>query len=143
MSLIKWSPFFFEPMDGMDRFMDDAGSLVPRSGSSIAPPVDMYETKDSLVVETPLAGVDPKQLEISIENGVLSIRGSSERRTEVDEKNYYRKEVRYGSMFRQIPLPTRVVEDKAEASFDNGLLKITIPKASATSSIKVEVKDKK
>ena len=87
MSLIKWSPFFFEPMDGMDRFMDDAGSLVPRSGSSIAPPVDMYETKDSLVVETPLAGVDPKQLEISIENGVLSIRGSSERRTEVDEKN--------------------------------------------------------
>lgn len=142
MSLIKWSPFFFEPFEDMDKMFAGMPSGASRGSMSIVPPVDMYETADAVVVETPLVGVDPNQIEIAIDNNVLSIKGASERKTEVDDKNYYRKEVRYGSIFRQVALPTRVVEGKAEASFENGILKITVPKAEEKKAIKVEVKKK-
>lgn len=135
MSLIRWSPFFYEPFSS-----EGEESLQKFAGGSIVPPIDMYETKDAVVVETPLAGVDPNKVEISIENGMLTIKGSTERKTEVDEKNYYRKEVRSGTVFRQVTLPTHVVEGKAEASFDNGILKISMPKAEKNKSVKVEIK---
>lgn len=141
MALIKWSPFFFEPFDSMDKMFDDMqSSMTTRGGTSIIPPVDMYETAEAVVVEMPMPGVDPDKLEISIDNGVLSIRGTSERQTEVDDKNYYRKEVRTGSIFRQVALPARVQENQAQAGFENGILKITLPKAEERKAIKVEVK---
>lgn len=143
MSLIKWSPFapFFDQTD-MDKFFDDnQSSLAMRSAQSLVPPIDMYETDEAVVVETPMPGIDPKRLDISIENGILSIKGSSERKTEVDDKNYYRKEVRYGSVFRQIALPNRVEADKTEAVYEQGVLKLTMPKLSNDSgAIKVQVK---
>lgn len=126
----------------MDKMMEEMNGLVPRSQTGIVPPVDMYETETSLVVETPLPGVDPSKIELSIDNGILSIRGTSERKTEVDEKNYYRKEVRQGSIFRQIALPSRVEESQAQAAFENGILKITVPKKLEQKTIKVEVKKK-
>lgn len=142
MSLIKWSPFF-EPFEGMEKFFQDVNMVPSRGAASIVPPIDMYETKDAVVVETSLAGVDPNKIEIGIENSILSIKGASERKTEVDEKNYYRQEVRHGSIFRQIALPTRVEEGKAEATFENGILKISIPKkTSEQKAIKIEVKKK-
>jgi HSP20 family protein len=141
MSLIKWSPFFFDSFDDMEKMLAGMSSdLVRAPGTSIVPPVDMYETKDAVVVETPMAGVDPKKVEISIDNGLLSIKGSMERKTEVDDKNYYRKEVRSGSVFRQIALPTAVDGTKAEAAFENGILKIRIPKSDGENSIKINVK---
>ena len=142
MALIKWSPFF-EPFESnMDKMMEEMNGLIPRHQTGIVPPVDMYETETSLVVETPLPGVDPNKIELAIDNGILSIRGTSERKTEVDEKNYYRKEVRQGSIFRQIALPSRVEESQAEAAFENGILKITVPKKLEQKTIKVEVKKK-
>lgn len=141
MPIIKWSPFFVEPFDSMDKMFDDMQTaMTPRTGGSIIPPVDMYETAEAVVVETPMPGVDPDKLEIAINNGVLTIKGTSERKTEVDDKNYYRKEVRTGSIFRQVALPARVEEGQAQASFENGVLKITLPKAEACKAIKVEIK---
>ncbi len=142
MSLIKWSPFFFEPFDGMEKTFEEMNALMPRGQGNIVPPIDMYETKDAVVVETPLAGVDPSKVEISIENGMLTIKGTMERKTEVEDKNYYRKEMRSGSIFRQVALPARVEEGKAEASCDNGILKILMPKVEPKKPIKVEVKKK-
>lgn len=139
MALIKWSPFFFEPLGSMDSMLDDMG-LSKTPTSNIVPPVDLYETKDAIVAEIPLPGVDPGSIDIAIENGVLSIKGSSERKTEVDEKNYYRREVRSGSVFRQIPLPGRVEDGNAKASFENGILRVTIPKVEERKAIKVEIK---
>jgi len=143
MSLIRWSPFF-EPFDSMEKMMDEMNVLVPRMSQqgNIVPPVDIYETDKNVVVETPMPGIDPSKIEISIENSVLSIKANSERKTEVDEKNYYRKEVRQGSMFRQVALPARVEEKAAEASFENGILKIALPKKEEQKMIKVEVKKK-
>ncbi len=143
MALIKWSPFFFEPFDSVDKVFDDMQSaMTTRSNNSIIPPVDMYETQEAVVVEMPMPGVDPDKLEIAIDNAVLTIKGTSERKTEVDDKNYYRKEVRTGSIFRQVPLPARVQEGNAQASFENGILKILMPKAEAQKAIKVEIKKK-
>lgn len=122
--------------------LEDMQAMTARPSSGIVPPVDMYETKDAVVVETPVAGIDPKHLEISIDNGMLSIKGTSERKTEVDDKNYYRKEVRHGTIYRQVALPAAVSESKTEASYENGILKIHMPKAGAKKAIKVEVKKK-
>lgn len=141
MSLIKWSPFF-EPFDGMEKMLEEMQTLQKRSPGGIIPPVDMYETKDALVVEAPVAGIDPKNIEVSIDNGVLTIKGQSHRKTEVDEKDFYRKEIRQGTVFRQIALPASVKSEGAEADYENGVLKISLPKADQKSAISVKIKDK-
>lgn len=143
MSLIKWSPFLFEPLDDMDRMTDELrASLIPTGKSGgLIPPVDVYETAEAIMVEAPMAGVDPKNIELSVDRGVLSIKALSERRTEVDEKTYYRKEVRHGAVFRQIPLPAPVQEDQAEATYEQGVLKIRLPKRGESGkTINVKVK---
>ncbi len=128
MSLIKWTPFFSE-LDDMDKVMNEMLPSVRGSQYGFTPALDMYEDKDNVVVETQLAGIDPEQVDISIENNILSIKGESEKKSEIEDKNYYRKEIRRGSFYRSIPLPTKVDGDKAVAVNEDGILKITIPKA--------------
>jgi len=134
MAIIKWNPFL-EPFEEMEKFMQE------RSDQGFAPAIDVYETKDDVVVEAPLAGIKPEDVEISIENDVLSIKGESKKESEVDDKNYYRKEIRSGSFFRSVSLPAHVVSSKAEAESKEGMLKITIPKApeSKPKTIKIKV----
>ena len=137
---MKWSPFF-DPFDKMDEYFKDMPA-VAMSKQGLIPPVDMYDTKDAVVVETVLPGADPKKVSVEIENGILTIKGSSELKTEVDEKDYYRKEIRAGQVFRQIALPARIEETKAQANFENGVLKVIIPKSpeAKPKSIKIDVK---
>lgn len=139
MSLIKWTPLSIDPFEDMENFMENFS--FP-SIKSFVPAIDIYQDKDSVVVEAPLAGIDPNKVDISIENDILTIKGSMEKKNEVEEKNYYRKEIRSGSFYRSIALPAHVVGDKAEAVFDKGMLKITIPKEEKNKpkSIKVKVK---
>jgi len=72
----------------------------------------------------------------------LIIQGKSEKKSEVEEKNYYRQEVRRGSFCRSVALPTHVVGDKANADYENGMLKITIPKAPEARAKKIDIKIK-
>ncbi|MCW1892426.1 MAG: Hsp20/alpha crystallin family protein [Candidatus Uhrbacteria bacterium] len=141
MRLVPWKPLL-DGFDGMELFMQPYRSMMSMTENGIVPPVDMYEHGNVLIVETPLAGIDPAQVEVTVDGDVLTIKGSTERKTEIDEKNYYRKEVRSGSVFRQIPLPIRVLGEQASASYEQGVLKIEIPKATAdhAKSIKIQVK---
>ncbi|OGY46358.1 MAG: hypothetical protein A3J65_03895 [Candidatus Buchananbacteria bacterium RIFCSPHIGHO2_02_FULL_45_11b] len=140
MALIKWTPFL-EPFEEMDKFFEDAHATLAKG---FAPAVDIYETKEDVVVEMPLSGIDPKDVEISVENDVLTLKGETKKESEVDEKNYYRQEIRAGSFFRSVALPSRVVADKAEAEAVDGLLKITLPKAAEAKAKTVKIKtDKK
>jgi HSP20 family protein len=140
MSLIKWSPFF-EPFENIDKFFDLHPATMQRGG--LVPAIDVYDSKDAVVIETALPGVDPKHVQLSIENDVLTISGTTERKTEVDEKDYYRKEIRSGSFMRQVALPAGVQEDAAKASFKDGILKIEVPKLEQPKSktINIQVKE--
>lgn len=148
MSLIRWTPIWdpFEEMEEVVGRLPAVGSFGQMQ-KGFVPVLDMYETKDAVVVETPLAGVRPEEVDVIVEKGILTVKGESKKEHEVDEKNYYRKEVRSGSFFRQVALPVGVKEDKARAEFVDGVLRITCPKAASTQvkkiSVKVAKKEKK
>jgi HSP20 family protein len=127
MSLIKWTPLF-NPFEEMDRNLSELAPLM-RDNEGFVPAIDMYEQADAFIVEAQLAGIDPEQVSIAIDDGVLSIKGTSEKKSEVDEKNYYRKEIRRGSFYRSLPLPAQVLGDEAKAEAKGGVLTISIPKA--------------
>ena len=138
MAIIKWTPFL-EPFEDMEKMLSDWPALS--SGQSgFTPAIDVYEDNDNVIVETQLAGIDPEKVNVSIENDVLSIKGESEKKSEVEDKNYYRKEIRRGSFYRNVALPNHVLGDKASAEAVDGVLKITIPKAQETKSKRIEIK---
>ncbi len=141
MSLIRWSPSWdpFQEMEEMMKNVMPVGSNQPMQKGFI-PALDVYETKDAVVVETPLAGVDPKDVSVSVEKGILTISGESRKEHEVEEKNYYRKEVRSGTFYRQVPLPVAVDEDATAANFEDGILKITCPKRGEVKAKKIDIK---
>ncbi len=147
MSLIRWSPNwdpFREMEEMMNRLPALSGSSLPSKG--FVPAMDVYETKDSVVAETTLPGVRPEDVEVSVEDGMITIQGETNKEREVEEKNYYRKEVRSGSFFRQVPLPVAVLEEKVTAEFDGGVLRVTCPKVGKkkeVKKIKIAVKKKK
>lgn len=141
MPIIKWEPLL-EPFEEMDKFFEDKSLPVLKG---FTPAIDVYETKDEVVVKTPLAGVDPKDIDISIENDILTIKGETKKESEVEEKNYYRKEMKSGSFYRSVSLPTHVSGEKAKAESIDGMLKIIVPKAPEVKSktVKVTIKGSK
>ena len=140
MAIIRWRPFpMFEPFEEMDKLFENL-SEWPNKTAGFIPAVDVYQTKDGVVAEMSLAGVDPEDVDVSITDNVLTVQGKTERKSEVDEKDFYRKEMRYGSFYRTIPLPVAVLGDKAEAKSENGVLKITVPKASEEKNKAIKVK---
>lgn len=140
MSLIRWSPMW-DPFNDMDEVVSRLpAAFGSQQLKSFVPAVNVYETDKAVMVEAPLAGVDPKDVEVSVKNGVLTVKGATKKEHEVEEKNYYRKEVRSGSFYREVALPSPVAEDKVSAEFENGLLKITCPKSVPQAAKKVSVK---
>jgi len=136
--IIKWMPSL-ESFEDMDKMFEN---LMPARNdmTGYMPAVDVYQDKDKVYVETQLAGIDPEKVDISIENDVLTIRGESEKKSEVEDKNYYRKEIRRGSFFRSVPLPSHVIGEKASAEAVNGILKITVPKSPETKPKMIKIK---
>lgn len=90
--------------------------------------LDVIENNDSFLVKAAVPGVDPKDVDISVEDDVLTIRGEFEQKEESNEENYHRRELRYGSFQRSLRLPPTVDAEHAEAQFENGMLKLTLPK---------------
>ena len=133
--------------DPLDKNEETSANLPALRGSNnmitkgFVPDIDVYEDKENVFVETSLAGVRPEDVGVSVEKNVLTLQGSSKKEHEVEEKNYYRKEMRSGSFFRQIVLPAPVKESEVKAEFEDGVLKVTCPKdtPSETKKIKVEV----
>jgi HSP20 family protein len=146
-SLIKWEPLsdLVSLRDAMDRLFED--SFVRMRGlpgvfGTEPLALDMYETADSVVVKTGVAGVKPEEIDITITGDVLTIKGETEAEEKVEKDNYIRQERRYGAFQRSVQLPGSLLTDKAQASFENGVLTLTIPKSekSKPKTIKVEAK---
>ena len=141
MPIIKWMPSL-ESFEDMDKMFED---LMPaRTGfAGYVPAIDVYQDKDKVYIETQLAGIDPERVDISIDNNVLTIKGESEKKSEVEDKNYYRKEIRRGSFYRSVPLPSQVLGEKASAEAINGILKIIVPKALGVKPKTIKIKTNK
>lgn len=101
--------------------------------------VDVYQTKESVVIKAPIAGVDEKNLDIAIADDVVTIRGEREQDANVPEENYYVQECYWGAFSRSIILPATVNADKAEARLKNGVLSISIPKVVQDKVKKIKV----
>ena len=139
--LIRWNPFM-EPFEEAEKMLSDFMPSVRGKENNFMPAIDMYEDADNVIVECQLAGINPKKVNLSIENDNLCIKGEGETKNEVEDKNYYRKEIKRGSFYRSIPLPTSVDENNAKAITDGGVLKISIPKKkeSKAKTIKIDMK---
>lgn len=141
MPIIRWSPNWnqFEQIEDMMNRLPSSFSNF-NLDKAFTPAMDIYEEKGCLIIKTPLAGILPEDVKVSVEKGVLTVEGSSKKEHEVDDKNYYRKEIRSGSFFRQVSLPAAVREDKVKAEFEDGILKIICPKSEPTQAKKIDVK---
>lgn len=137
MAIIKWDPF-----RELDRFFEEDvfAPVFAKITSDLA--VDVYEEDNNIVAEMQIPGVEPKNLNVEIEDNYLKVSGSREEEKEEKKKSYYRKEIKKGAFERVILLPSEVVGDKAEAEYKDGVLKIKIPKAKEAKVKKVSVKVK-
>ncbi len=102
--------------------------------------VDVYQNDDNVVLKAPIAGVRPEDLEISITDEVVNIKGERKEESEVKRENYLCQECYWGGFSRAYVLPVPVIGDKAQASLKNGILTITIPKQEKTKVKTIEVK---
>lgn len=109
---------------------------------TLSPAVDLVDDKENFKVEAELPGLDEKDIKISIQDGILTIRGEKSVSRKDESKNYYLREITYGSYERSIALPDNVDTEKAKASFKKGMLWITFPKkpglGKQTAEIKIE-----
>lgn len=104
--------------------------------------IDVYQTPDKLVVMSTIAGVKPEDIDISINNDMLTVRGKREINKEIRSEDYLYSECYWGSFSRSIILPVEVDGDKTSAVIENGVLTVTLPKAKAMKQISVKVKEK-
>jgi HSP20 family protein len=117
----------------MDRIFDEDFLRSPfvqeREADSQLLPLDVTTTKDSLVVHAALPGVKPDQVQITIENGTLTITGQTLEEHAEEGASHLVREIRRGQFSRSVTLPNGLEPDKAEATFEHGVLKLRIPKA--------------
>jgi HSP20 family protein len=97
-------------------------------GGTVSLRFDVSESDDALEVSAELPGMDEKDIEVSLENGLLTVKGEKKAESERTEKDYYVAERRYGSFRRSFRLPDTVDEDKIQAKFDKGVLRVILPK---------------
>jgi len=111
---------------------DNEGELV----------IDAYETEKEFIIESTIAGVESKNLDISIEDDMLTIKGKRERTQGTEKRNYFQKECFWGRFSKKIILPEKVKITQAKATVKNGVLVLKIPKATKKTSKKISITDK-
>lgn len=102
--------------------------------------IDVYQTPESIVIKSTIAGARPEEIDISINNDMVTIRGQRFEDATTNEEDYLYQEIYWGGFSRSIVLPVEVNADESEAALKNGVLTITLPKAKKTKSISVKVK---
>lgn len=123
--------------DLMDEFFND---VVQNRRSSFTPGIDISETEDQFLISAELPGMNKEDINISLENGRLSISGERKFEREEDGKTYHRVETRYGSFNRSFQLPDNVDEESIDATYSDGLLNISINKQEDKVKKQIEIK---
>ena|SRR5690349_14058634 len=133
MSLVKWDPFHdFNSLNArLGNFLGRNWD-GPISTTAWNPSVDIFENDNEVVFKAELPGMNAKDIDIKLENNVLTLKGERHFEKETDEKNYHRIEREYGSFSRSFALPTAVNGEKVTAEYKDGILKVTLPKKEET-----------
>lgn len=97
-------------------------------GSQWSPAVDIYDSKDNLLVKADLPGLSKEEIDVSVDHDTLIIKGEKKKESEVKEENYFKTERFYGSFYRTIRLPSDVNSEKVEAKYQDGVLTLVLPK---------------
>jgi len=143
-NMSRWDPFgeMLTLREAMNSLFEDS-YVSPRNGGrgqTLGMPLDVAETKDAFIVEASLPGVKPENLDITLQDNILTITGETRQEESTGEKpNYHRVERRYGRFSRAVSLPTQVQTDNVQASLNNGILRLEIPKAEAVKPRKITV----
>jgi len=126
-----------------DRFFNDLElpDIFGEEGM-VLPAFDISETEKEYMITGEIPGIDVKDLDITLLEGILTIKGEKKKETEDKDENYHRIERDYGSFQRNFRLPAKVKTDKLDATYKDGVLKLTIPKAEVTKPKKIEIKEK-
>jgi HSP20 family protein len=148
--IVRWDPFreAVSLREAMDRLFNesflhpwgDSWSLLP--GEARGVPLDMYETDKDVVVKASVPGMKPEDIQVTVTDDVLTIKGELKAEQEIKRENYHMQEHRYGSFQRSVRLPAPVKSDKAEAVFENGVLTLTLPKTEEVQPRLIKVKAK-
>ena len=141
-SLIRWEPFrgISTLQDQVNRLFDN--TFLGRSESSLAswaPAVDVHETENELVVTADIPGMNEKDLDVRVENNMLTISGERKTETNVKDDNYLRVERSYGSFSRSFSLPNTVNPEAIAAEYKNGVLTVKLPKRAEAKPRQVKV----
>ncbi len=141
-NVTRWDPWneMLSLREAMSQLMEE--SVVRPSaarGQGFVPALDVSETEDGYLVEAAVPGLKPEDLEITLENNVLTIKGQTRQENEDKQRSYHRIERRFGSFQRTIGLPTTVKADAIQAKLEHGVLKLDIPKAEEIKPRKIAV----
>ncbi len=128
-----------EMEDLMERFSGGDGGWLTTTPSFL-PTIDLVETKNQFQVTVDLPGLKPEEVKVELKNGELWISGKREEEKEEKGKTYHRIERRHGEFRRVLLLPSTISEEKIDAKFENGVLKITVPKSEEVKTKHIEVK---
>lgn len=150
MAIVRWTPWGLRPWRSfdelhreMDRLFEDFfGRSAKRETLAErvwAPAVDVIDKKDKIVVKAELPGVEKKDVKVTVEGDVLTIRGERKAEEKVKDEDYYACELCYGSFSRSVYLPVKVDPAKIKAEFKDGILSVTVPKAKEAAPKEIEV----
>lgn len=144
-ALTRWDPYreLATMRSMMDRLMDEDVFRLPRlweRQNEFGLALDVAEKSDAYIVKASVPGVAPEDVEITLSDNVLTIKGEMKEDKEIKEEAYHLRERRFGQFTRSVTLPMPVNADKIEAVNENGVLTLTLPKAESTKPKKIEVK---
>ena len=134
MAIVRWAPFrdLFVTQDRFNRLFNETFSRAfgdeEGTARAWAPAVDIFENDNNIVLKAELPGVDPKDVEVRVEDNTLYLKGERKFEKEVKEDNYHRIERSYGSFARIFALPGSIDSEKVQAEYKDGILSLTIPK---------------
>ena len=143
--ITRWDPFreFSTLQDRMNRLFRESygpeGREESLTSTTFAPPVDVYEDEHNVTLKIEVPGVDDKDIDVRIENNVLTVHGERKFEKEEKEENFRRVERQYGSFTRTFTLPNTVDSEKVSANYEKGILKVTLPKKAEAKPKQIKV----
>ncbi|RMG90022.1 MAG: Hsp20/alpha crystallin family protein [Chloroflexi bacterium] len=148
MTLVRWNPTrTMSLFNEFERMFDEAFNMMSLPQMRTLPQMwqlalDVAETDDGFIVKASVPGVNPDDLEITLENNLLTIKGELKEDQEINQEQYHLRERRYGTFSRSITLPVAVNSEEIEATYENGVLRVFVPKAEEVKPKRISIKAK-